>query len=117
MGNIAISGHYHARHGHTIAAAFWIVAGVVTVIFFGDALVLMAVALAIVTAAWWVGRELEHRVKSVGSRASHSRRPLGHDDDPSAVRIVGDSGDRAAVIDLRHRPDHGTVERRAIPVG
>lgn len=114
MGNIAITGHHEARHRHTIAAALWIVVGIVTVVFFGDALTLLAVALAIVTAAWWVGRELEHRVNSHHAR---SRRPLGHDDEPAAVRMVGDSADRASVVDLRHRPDHGTVERRAIPVG
>jgi hypothetical protein len=110
MGNMAISANLHARHRHTITAAFWIVVGIFAVIFLGDVLTLLAVALAIVTAAWWVSRELEHRV-------SHSRRPLGHDDDPAAVRMVGDSADRAAAVDLRHRLDRGTVKRRAIPVG
>ena len=116
MGFIAISRHQRARHSHTISAAFWIVVGVVVVIFFGDALTLLAVALAIVSAAWWVGRELEHRVKSnharhvsgAGSRASHSH---------SAVRMVGDSADRAGAVDLRHRPHRRTVKRRVIPVG
>jgi hypothetical protein len=55
------SGH-HGTH-QTVAAAFWIVAGIIAVIAFGDALALFAVALAIVTTAWWISREVEHRVK------------------------------------------------------
>jgi hypothetical protein len=54
-----------AQHGthHTVAAAFWILAGVIAVIAFGDALTLLAVALAIVTMARWIYREVEHRVE------------------------------------------------------
>ncbi|HUO40862.1 MAG TPA: hypothetical protein VMU34_24800, partial [Mycobacterium sp.] len=61
-------------------AAFWIVVGIVAVIAFGDALTLLALALAIVTTAWWVFREVEQRVSSgdarryvtgVGARIAH----------------------------------------------
>jgi hypothetical protein len=95
------------RHHHTITAALWMVVSIVAVIFLGDALTLLAVALAVVTAAWWAARELEHRLNSY--RASHSRRPL--------VGMVGDSAGRTAAVDLRHRPHHRTVGGRAIPVG
>jgi predicted outer membrane lipoprotein len=51
------------------AAAFWIFAGIIVVIAFRDVstllvvgLTLLAVAFAIVTAAWWVSRNSEHRV-------------------------------------------------------
>jgi len=71
------------RHRHPTAAAFWIVVGVVAVIAFGDTLTLLALVLAVVTTAWWFGREVEHRVKGngarryvtgVASRAGHRRR-------------------------------------------
>jgi ABC-type nickel/cobalt efflux system permease component RcnA len=68
MGHITIGGHLGARYRHTIAAAFWIVVGMVAVIAFGDTLTLVAVALAVVTAAWWIWREVEHRVKSNDAR-------------------------------------------------
>jgi ABC-type nickel/cobalt efflux system permease component RcnA len=80
MRHITISEQHGARHLHTIAAAFWIVVGIVAVMAFGDALTLLAVALAIVTAAWWICREVDRRLKSndarryvtgVGSRAGH----------------------------------------------
>jgi hypothetical protein len=80
MRYITISEDHGGRRRHTIAAAFWIVVGVVAVIAFGDTLTLLAVALATVTAAWWICREVEHRVKSndarryvtgVGSRPAH----------------------------------------------
>lgn len=45
----------HGSH-HTVAAAFWIVAGVVAIVAFGDALMVLAIALVIVTAAWWIFR-------------------------------------------------------------
>jgi hypothetical protein len=76
MGYITTSGHHSSRHHHTIAAAFWIVVGVVAVIAFGDTLTLLAVALAIVTTAWWISGEVKLRAKSndardVGSRGGH----------------------------------------------
>ena len=61
MRHTTISGH-HGNHD-TVAAAFWIVAGMLAVIAFGDVLALLTVALAIVTTAWWVYREVEDRVE------------------------------------------------------
>jgi hypothetical protein len=55
-----ISGHHSA---HDVQAAlFWIFAGIIVVIAFGDVLTLLAVAFAIVTTAWWTSRKFEHRV-------------------------------------------------------
>jgi hypothetical protein len=80
-----ISGHHGARR--MVAAAFWIVVGIVAMIAFGDILTLLAVALAMVTTAWWIGREVEHRVKrngarryatGVGSRADHRAACTSH---------------------------------------
>jgi hypothetical protein len=42
-------------------AAFWIIAGIIAVIVVGDPFTLLA--LAIVTTAWWIFREAEHRVE------------------------------------------------------
>jgi uncharacterized membrane protein len=61
MRHTTISGH-HGSH-HTVVAAFWILAGIIVVIAFGDALTLLAVALAIATTVWWIYREVEHRVE------------------------------------------------------
>jgi hypothetical protein len=60
MRHITIKGH---KGAHDVeAAVFWIFAGIIVVIAFGDVLTLLAVALAIVATAWWVSRKLEHRV-------------------------------------------------------
>ncbi len=61
MRRTTINGH-HGTH-HTVAAAFWILAGIIAVIAFGDALTLLAVAFAIVTTVWWIYRQVEHRVE------------------------------------------------------
>jgi hypothetical protein len=60
MRHTIISGR-HGSH-HTVAAAFWILAGIIVVIAFADALTLLAFAFAIVTTVWWIYREVEHRV-------------------------------------------------------
>ena len=60
MSHTAINGHHGAHH--TIAAVFWILAGIIVVIALGDALSLLAVAFAIVTTVWWVYREVERRM-------------------------------------------------------
>ena len=54
------SGHHGAYDAE--AAVFWIFAGIIVVIAFREVLPLLAFAFAIVTAAWWVSRSLEHRV-------------------------------------------------------
>jgi hypothetical protein len=60
MRHTIISGR-HGSH-HAVAAAFWILAGIIVVIAFADALTVLAVASAIVTTVWWIYREVEHRV-------------------------------------------------------
>jgi hypothetical protein len=62
MGHIRISEH-HGNH-HTLAAAIWLVAGIIAVIAFGDVLTLMVVSLAIVATVWWMWHEVEHHVES-----------------------------------------------------
>jgi hypothetical protein len=51
---------------HPIGEAVWIVAGIIVMFAFGDALTLLALALVIVTmtTAWWIDRKVEHRVGS-----------------------------------------------------
>ena len=58
MRHITISGRQVA---HQVVAAFWIIAGIIAVIVVGDAFTLLA--LAIVTMAWWIFREAEHRLE------------------------------------------------------
>jgi hypothetical protein len=50
---------------HLVGEAVWIIAGIVVMLAFGDALVLLALAVAIVTmtSAWWTYRKVEHRVQ------------------------------------------------------
>jgi hypothetical protein len=69
MRHITISGH-HVAH-RPVTAALWILTGIIAVIVVGDTLTLLAIALAIVTTAWWTLSEVAHRVESVGSRANH----------------------------------------------
>jgi hypothetical protein len=73
MRHITISGHQGARHRYTMAAAFWIVVGIAAVLAFGDTLTLLAVALAIVMTAWWICREVDHRVKINDAQRSPAR--------------------------------------------
>ena len=56
-----ISGHRGAFDAE--AALFWIFAGIIVVIAFGDVLTLLAVSFAIMTTAWWIYRKAEHRAE------------------------------------------------------
>jgi hypothetical protein len=58
MRHITISGHQVA---HQTVATFWIIAGIIGVIVVGGAFTLLE--LAIVTTAWWIFREAEHRLE------------------------------------------------------
>jgi hypothetical protein len=58
MRHTTISGHQVA---HRTVAALWIIAGTIAVIVVGDAFTLLA--LAIVTTAWWILSEAEHRLE------------------------------------------------------
>jgi Flp pilus assembly protein TadB len=62
MRQTTISGHHETRY--PIAETLWILAGIVLIFAFGDALTLLVLALAIVTmtTAWWIHRRVEHRV-------------------------------------------------------
>ena len=59
------------QHGtrYPVAETLWVLAGIVLMLAFGDALVLLVIALAVaaMAAAWWVHRTMEHRV----GRKSH----------------------------------------------
>jgi hypothetical protein len=54
------------QHGayRTFVAEFWILAGVIGLLVLGDAVAVSAVTIAVVLAAWWIYREVEHRVES-----------------------------------------------------
>ena len=64
------------KHGayHTLVAEFWILAGVMALVILGDALAVSAVAVAVVIAAWWIYREVEHRV----ARKHAAMAPVAH---------------------------------------
>jgi len=48
---------------HTVVAEFWILAGAIALVALGDALAVSVVAVAVVITAWWIYREVEHRVE------------------------------------------------------
>jgi len=80
MQHTTSSGHHVA---HQMVAGFWIIAGIFAVIVVGDAFTLLA--LAIVTAAWWIFREAEHRLerKHAGmAPVTRLRPPLTSQRDP-----------------------------------
>ena len=66
MRHNTISGHHHARHAvpaaFWIAAACWIIAGIVAVMALGGGLTRLAIGLAIVATDWWVLSEVVHRL-------------------------------------------------------
>ncbi len=74
MRHTTISGH-HVGQRHTVAAAFWILAGIIVVIAVGDVLLLVAAALAIPTMVWRIDRRME---KNDARKApvTHLRRAL-----------------------------------------
>ncbi|SPM34018.1 hypothetical protein MRAB57_1829 [Mycobacterium rhizamassiliense] len=58
-----INGHY------PIGEAVWVVAGFIVLMTFGDAVVVLALAIAAaaLTATWWIRRKAEHRVAASGA--------------------------------------------------
>jgi hypothetical protein len=55
-----------SRHNvthHAQAAVFWIFAGIIMMVAFGDALTVLVAAFAVVTMVSWVYREVEHRLE------------------------------------------------------
>jgi Flp pilus assembly protein TadB len=65
----------HHRDHHTVAAAFWIIAGIIAVIALGDAFVLLAIALATVTTVRWLYRE-RHRFARNAARNDAEMAPV-----------------------------------------
>ena len=63
MQHTITSGRQHPHH--PIGEAAWILAGIIVMLAFGDALVLLALAVAIVTTttAWWTHRKVEYRAQ------------------------------------------------------
>lgn len=64
------SGH---RNSHAFGEAMWIVAGIIVLMAFGDELVLLSLALAIaaMTAAWWIHHRLGHRAETEDAKLAH----------------------------------------------
>ena len=56
-----ISGHHGTRDAE--AVVFWIFAALIMVIAFGEALTVLAVAVAIVTGISWIYRQVAHRLE------------------------------------------------------
>lgn len=61
-----ISGHRGTHNAE--AAAFWIFAGIIILIAIGDALAVLAVTIAIVTAISWIYGKVEHRSERTGAQ-------------------------------------------------
>lgn len=72
MRHTTISGHHRAHDAE--GAVFWIFAAVIVVIAFSEVVTLLAVAFAIVAAAWWLSRHLERR----GARNDLRMAPVTH---------------------------------------
>jgi hypothetical protein len=68
------NGHHDAHHA--VAVGLWIVAGLMAVLVFGDVLVLLALALALVFTASWVYRAVERRVERY--EAEMAPAPVAH---------------------------------------
>jgi predicted PurR-regulated permease PerM len=66
MQQTAITQHHGTRF--PVAETLWVLAGIILLLAFGDALALLVIASAVaaVAAAWWVHRAIEHRVGSKG---------------------------------------------------
>ena len=57
------------RATHNVAEAFWLLAGIVVLIASADAIAVLAAAALIITAVWWMVREIVHRVRNHAERA------------------------------------------------
>lgn len=53
---------------HNVGAAFWLLAGLIVLLASGDAFAFLTAAAVIVTAAWWMIREIEHRIRKTATR-------------------------------------------------
>ena len=88
MQQTTISGHHHTHY--PIGEAVWIVAGIIVMLAFGDALTLLALTFAIVAmiTTWWTYRKVDHRVERNDSElasVTHLRPALTGQYDPKAT--------------------------------
>ena len=92
-----ISGHGGGRDLE--AAAFWIFAGIIVVIAFGDALAVLGVTIAIATLIAWIYSKFEHRLEGSDEAmapVAHLRPELVGQRDPKASAHAPVDGPRAA---------------------
>lgn len=91
-----ISGHA----GHDLeAAAFWIFAGIIVVIAFGDALAVLGVTIAIATVIAWIYSKVERRLDrsdEAMAPVAHLRPALAGQRDPQTLAPAPLHGPRAA---------------------
>lgn len=71
------TGHHEAHY--PVAQSLWILAAIIALLAFGDAVILSALAVPIVVmaATWWTYREAEHRAQrndAAAASVSHLRR-------------------------------------------
>jgi hypothetical protein len=77
MGHTSNSGYDDAHHA--IDVGLWVLAGIMAVIVFGDALILFAVVLAFVAAGGWIYRAVERRAETMGRyEAEMAPAPVTH---------------------------------------
>ena len=92
-----ISAH---RGGHDLEAiAFWIFAGLIVVIAFGDALAVLGIAIAIASVIAWIYSKVEHRLDSndeAMAPVAHLRPKLTTQREPKAPADAPWHGPRAA---------------------
>jgi hypothetical protein len=92
-----ISGH---RGSYDLeAAAFWIFAGIIVVIAFGDALAVLGIAIAIASVIAWIYSKVEHRMDGrdeAMAPVAHLRPQLTGQHDPKASAHAPWHGPRAA---------------------
>jgi hypothetical protein len=93
----AISGH---RGGYDLeAAAFWIFAGIIVVIAFGDALAVLGIAIAIASVIAWIYSKVERRLDisdEAMAPVAHLRPQLTGQHDPTTSAHASWHGPRAA---------------------
>ncbi len=68
MRHITIGAHRDAHDAETVA--FWIFAGIIMVIAFGEALAVLAAVFAIVAAISWIYRQVERRFNRSAANAA-----------------------------------------------
>jgi hypothetical protein len=92
-----INGH---RAGHDLeAAAFWIFAGIIVLIAFGDALAVLGITIAIASVIAWIYSKVEHRFDSSDEAmapVAHLRPQLTGQHDPKISAPASWHGPRAA---------------------